>query len=85
MRTLRLPLILLVAGVAAIIFFVFQFVIPRNTVLVSAPGGTYTEGVVGAPQAVNPLLCQPTSVDYDLCRLVFRGLTRLDASGAHPR
>jgi peptide/nickel transport system substrate-binding protein len=80
-RTLRLPLILLVAGVAAIVFFVFQFVIPRNTVLVSAPGGTYTEGVVGAPQAVNPLLCQPTSIDYDLCRLVFRGLTRLDASG----
>jgi peptide/nickel transport system substrate-binding protein len=80
-RTLRLPLILLVAGVAAIIFFVFQFVIPRNTVLVPAPGGVYTEGVVGAPQAINPLLCQPTSVDNDLCRLVFRGLTRLDASG----
>lgn len=81
MRTLRLPLILLVAGVAAIVFFVFQFVIPRNTVLAPAPGGTYTEGVVGAPQSINPLLCQPTSVEHDLCRLVFRGLTRLDASG----
>ncbi|MCX6017172.1 MAG: peptide ABC transporter substrate-binding protein [Chloroflexi bacterium] len=81
MRTLRLPLILLVAGVAAIVFIVYQFVIPRNTVLVPAPGGTYTEGVVGAPQAINPLLCQPTSVDNDLCRLVFRGLTRLSPNG----
>lgn len=81
MRTLRLPLILLVAGVAAILFFVYQF-IPRSTVLVPAEGGTYREGVVGAPQAINPLLCPPTSVDFDLCRLVFRGLTRLDpASG----
>jgi len=72
---------LLVAGVAAIVFIVYQFVIPRNTVLVPAPGGTYTEGVVGAPQAINPLLCQPTSVDNDLCRLVFRGLTRLSPNG----
>ena len=81
MRTLRLPLILLVAGVAAILYLVYQFVVPRNTVLVPAPGGTYTEGVVGAPQSVNPLLCAPTSVDHDLCTLVFRGLTRMDQSG----
>ncbi len=82
MRTLRLPLILLVAGVAAILVFVYQFVVPRNTVPVPAPGGTYSEGVVGAPQTINPLLCQSTSVDNDLCRLVFRGLTRIDpASG----
>lgn len=72
---------MLVAGVAAILFFVYQFVIPRNTIVVPGPGGTYTEGVVGAPQAVNPLLCQPTSVDNDLCSLVFRGLTRLDTGG----
>ena len=81
MRTLRLPLILLIAGVAAILYLVYQFVVPRNTVLVPAPGGTYTEGVVGAPQSVNPLLCAPTSVDHDLCSLVFRGLTRVDQSG----
>jgi peptide/nickel transport system substrate-binding protein len=79
LRSLRLPLILLVVGVAAILFFVYQF-IPRSTVLVPAEGGTYREGLVGSPQAINPLLCPPTSVDFDLCRLVFRGLTRLDSA-----
>ena len=77
MRTLRLPLILLIAGVAAILYLVYQFIVPRNTVLISASGGTYTEGVVGAPQAINPLLCPPASVDNDLCRLLFRGLTQI--------
>jgi peptide/nickel transport system substrate-binding protein len=81
-RSLRLPLILLVAGVAAILFLVYSFIVPRNTVPAPSEGGTYTEGVIGAPQVINPLLCQPTSVDNDLCSLVFRGLTRLDpASG----
>jgi peptide/nickel transport system substrate-binding protein len=68
----------LTAGAAAILFLVYQFVVPRNTVQVPAPGGTYTEGVVGAPQFINPLLCQPTTIDNDLCALVFRGLTRID-------
>jgi peptide/nickel transport system substrate-binding protein len=81
MRTLRLPFILLVAGVAVILYLVYQVVVPRNTVLIPSAGGTYTEGVVGAPQHINPLLCQPAAVEADLCALVFRGLTRLDPSG----
>ena len=36
-----------------------------------APGGTYVEGMVGAPQFVNPLLCQYNDIDRDLCELVF--------------
>ncbi len=81
MRTLRLPLILLIAGVAAILYLVYQFIVPRNTVLIPSSGGTYSEGVVGAPQAINPLLCQPASVDNDLCRLLFRGLTQIEPGG----
>jgi peptide/nickel transport system substrate-binding protein len=46
-----------------------------------APGGTYVEGMVGSPQYVNPLLCQYTDVDRDLCTLVFSGLLRLDVRG----
>ena len=46
-----------------------------------APGGTYVEGVVGAPQFVNPLLCQYNEIDRDLCELVFSGLLRYDERG----
>ena len=46
-----------------------------------APGGTYVEGMVGAPQFVNPLLCQYNEVDRDLCELVFSGLLRYTEHG----
>jgi peptide/nickel transport system substrate-binding protein len=46
-----------------------------------APGGTYVEGMVGSPQYINPLLCQYSDVDRDLCVLVFSGLLRFDERG----
>ena len=41
-------------------------------------GGEYTEGLIGAPQFVNPLLSQTNDVDSDLSRLLFSGLLRYD-------
>ena len=81
MRTLRFPLLFIILGVAGITFFVYQLVIARDTVIVPAEGGTYIEGVVGAPKNINPLLCQLNEADRDLCSLVFRGLTRLNEGG----
>lgn len=52
-----------------------------STELVPAQGGVFREGVAGNPQYINPLLCQMHEVDQDLCRLLFRGLTRLDGNG----
>jgi peptide/nickel transport system substrate-binding protein len=43
-------------------------------------GGTYVEGVVGAPLYFNPIIAA-TSVDQDVTRLVFSGLTRFDRDG----
>lgn len=37
-------------------------------------GGSYTEGLVGAPLYVNPLLSSLSDVDSDLARLLFSGL-----------
>jgi peptide/nickel transport system substrate-binding protein len=51
------------------------------TVLVPDRGGVYREGVAGNPQYMNPLLCDATEIDLDLCRLLYRGLTRIDKSG----
>ncbi|MFQ5594165.1 MAG: ABC transporter substrate-binding protein [Anaerolineae bacterium] len=42
--------------------------------------GTYTEGLAGRVQYVNPLLWE-TSAEHDLVSLVFSGLTRTDEQG----
>jgi len=42
-------------------------------------GGTVTIGLVGAPQTINPVLARAGTVDHDLVKLLFRGLTKLDS------
>lgn len=51
--------------------------------LVSVPtsGGNLSEGVVGTPRFVNPLLAI-TDVDHDITSLVYRGLMKRGAKGA---
>jgi len=45
------------------------------------PGGTYTEGIAGAPSRINPLFDSANDVDKDLSALIFSGLTRLGPDG----
>jgi peptide/nickel transport system substrate-binding protein len=49
-----------------------------NFTRVPAFGGEYTEGLIGAPRLINPLLAQTNDVDMDLSRLIFAGLVRYD-------
>src|SRR6266542_496553 len=49
--------------------------------VVPAYGGTYVEGVTSAAQFLNPVLAA-TSVDDDVVRLVFSGLTRYRSDGS---
>ncbi len=51
------------------------------TVLVPDQGGVFREGVAGNPKYLNPLLCDATDIDLDLCSLLYRGLTRIDKHG----
>lgn len=51
------------------------------TTRVPAAGGTFAEGIVGAPQFINPLLSDPYPVDRELVNLIFDGLTRYDDNG----
>lgn len=53
-----------------------------STVSVPADGGKYTEGMVGTPQYINPLLVQDSDVDRDLTKIVFAGLMKQTASGS---
>lgn len=43
-------------------------------------GGEYVEGLVGAPQYVNPILAQTNDVDLDLSHLIFSGLFKYDTA-----
>jgi peptide/nickel transport system substrate-binding protein len=43
-----------------------------------ARGGSYTEGLVGSPQFINPLYSSASSVDQDIARLVYSGLMKWD-------
>jgi ABC-type transport system substrate-binding protein len=46
-----------------------------------AVGGTFTEGVVGAPRFINPLYAGSNDVDHDLTELIFSGLMKYDQRG----
>jgi peptide/nickel transport system substrate-binding protein len=80
-RHIRWQVALIVVGVILLgglmIYLAEAYAVEREP----APGGTYVEGMVGAPQYVNPLLCQYNDVDRDLCTLVFSGLLRFDERG----
>ena len=46
-----------------------------------ALGGTFAEGMVGAPLYLNPLLSDNQPIDQEIVRLIFDGLTRHGADG----
>ena len=49
----------------------------KNSVAMPKVGGLYTEGMIGAPSLVNPILAT-SDVDRDLTKLIFSGLMKLD-------
>lgn len=49
-----------------------------NSGQVPKTGGHYTEGLVGQPQHINPLLAPANKVDLDLSRIIFAGLLKFD-------
>lgn len=53
---------------------IFGWFIVSHRVVIPAVGGEFTEGLVGAPQFVNPLYASASDVDSDLTRLVYSGL-----------
>lgn len=51
-----------------------------NIVSVASSGGRLTEGVIGSPSVINPLLAI-SEVDRDLTSLIYSGLLKLDSQG----
>ena len=48
----------------------------KNSELLPVQGGEYTEGLIGSPQYINPLLSQANDVDMNISRLIFSGLMK---------
>ncbi|TSC73882.1 MAG: Uncharacterized protein G01um101444_442 [Parcubacteria group bacterium Gr01-1014_44] len=50
---------------------------------IAAPdfGGSYTEGLIGTPQFINPLLVQANDTDRDLASIFYAGLLKYDSQG----
>lgn len=53
----------------------------RHTVAAPAKGGVLTEGVVGNPRYINPILAQTNEADLDLVKLVFSSLFAFNGAG----
>lgn len=51
----------------------------NNFLPVPTTGGEYTEGLIGAPQYINPILSQINDVDSDISKLLFSGLLKYDS------
>lgn len=75
---------LLIAGVSSLLVLALMGTLALSRAAARpAPGGGYVEGVVGAPEQLNPLLLDPARdpVGADLAALLFEGLTRPGAGG----
>ncbi|MFW0837470.1 MAG: ABC transporter substrate-binding protein [Candidatus Komeilibacteria bacterium] len=54
----------------------------QHSKIVPRAGGDYIEGLIGAPNFINPILAQYNDVDRDLSKLLFNGLLKYDQQGS---
>ncbi len=68
-------------SIIIIVMFSQRFSALKNFYEVKVPdfGGSYTEGIVGSVNKINPLFIQ-SSAEASACRLVFSGLTKVGAN-----
>ena len=76
----RIQIVAALAGLLIIGALLLRATVTSPTAVAPAPGGTFVEGVVGAPRQINPLLVG-SQAERDLAALIFAGLTRLGADG----
>lgn len=60
--------------------FMLSLFISNKTIKIPTNGGTYTEGIVGQPQYIIPILAKSGTPDQDLSDLIYSNLTNLSQS-----
>lgn len=80
---IRWQVLLALTGLALVLMLLSYQVQSASlcTATVPAAGGTFVEGIVGRPHALNPLLSDTFPLDRELGNLIFDGLVRYDESG----
>lgn len=78
---LGVVLIGLLIAIAVMIYILLIKLNDRIMVTIPAHGGTLTEGVIGAPHLINPILAQ-TETDVELATLMYVGLVAENADGS---
>jgi len=80
---IRWQALLALSGLALVLMLLSYQVQSAALCMISLPaaGGTFIEGMVGRPSALNPLLSDPYPVDRELVDLIFDGLVRYDETG----
>ncbi len=78
-NTGRLFRVFFVIACISLIGIIWQFQGSFNTIIKS-PGGSFTEGIIGAPRFINPVLAQSQS-DKDLTALIFEPLVSINQNG----
>ncbi|HVZ11381.1 MAG TPA: ABC transporter substrate-binding protein [Candidatus Paceibacterota bacterium] len=73
-------LLLLIVGGASLVAIPFTSYY-HYTQAAPAPGGAFSEGVVGEPRHVNPLLSQTNDADRDLVSLTYSSLLKYNPDG----
>ncbi len=81
MKHIRWQLLIATVGVVFLGVVLGYLALGTNSVERPDFGGTYTEGVAGRPNAINPIFSQYNDIDRDLTSLVFTGLTSADENG----
>lgn len=66
---------LLLVGFISLFLVSFSY-LWRHTILIPKKGGSYTEGLIGAPQYINPTFGSTNDIDSDLIKLIFSGLLK---------
>lgn len=74
-KGLWLLIFLCILGLGISFYYNHSRLIPKN-------GGSYTEGLLGVPQYINPLLASYNDVDRDLSALIFNGLLKINNEGS---
>lgn len=80
-RSIRWQALIAVLGIILLGAILASTAREFTALTVPAPGGVYTEAVVGSPRAINPLLSFSSDLDRDLTGLIFQGLVTLNERG----
>jgi peptide/nickel transport system substrate-binding protein len=76
----RVLFVLALLGILAGVIGAFASLHMGNSTTLPARGGTLTEGIVGTPRFINPILTV-SDADSDMTTLIFSGLMRIDNRG----